>query len=70
LSCRLQLFTVATRRSLTYLKQLPLDQLKINWGFAPDILEDNNDAAFSYMVIAMASSMKLSVIAERVETKE
>jgi hypothetical protein len=54
--------------SLAYLKQLPLDQLKINDKPVRDIETDPSDAVSVATIISMARHLGLSVVAEGVET--
>lgn len=54
--------------SLGYLRQFPVDALKIDRSFVKDLQTSDDDAAICAAIIAMARELKLKVIAEGVET--
>jgi EAL domain-containing protein (putative c-di-GMP-specific phosphodiesterase class I) len=56
--------------SLGYLRQLPVDAVKIDRSFVKDLHTGSDDAAICAAIIAMARELKLKVIAEGVENKE
>ncbi|MGK2858971.1 MAG: EAL domain-containing protein [Thermoanaerobaculia bacterium] len=56
--------------SLNYLKRFPVDVLKIDQSFVHDISEDDDTAAIVNGIIALGHKLRLSLIAEGVETVE
>ncbi len=53
--------------SLTYLKKLPLSELKVDQSFVRDLHIDQSDAEIAATIIAMAKNLNLDVVAEGVE---
>ncbi|HEX5364281.1 MAG TPA: EAL domain-containing protein [Gallionella sp.] len=55
--------------SLTYLKQLPLDQVKVCKSFVQGVTLNDNDPLLVQAIIELGSKFGLSVLAEGVETE-
>lgn len=56
--------------SLSYLKRFPVNTLKMDKSFVDHVTDDEEDASFARMVIGIANSMNLGLIAEGVETRD
>ena len=56
--------------SLSYLKRFPLDTLKVDRSFVQDMQHGNSESLLVEAIIAMARSLRLSVVAEGVETAQ
>lgn len=55
--------------SLTHLKRMPLDQIKIDQSFVKEIATDEYDMAIVRSMIDMAASMRINILAEGVENE-
>lgn len=55
--------------SLSYLRRLPLDELKIDRSFVADVTADDNADAIAQTIIAMGQHLGFAIIAEGVETE-
>lgn len=56
--------------SLSYLKRLPVDKIKIDQSFIRGIPHDQNDVQLTKTIISMAQNLNFALIAEGVETSE
>ncbi|MCK5663725.1 MAG: bifunctional diguanylate cyclase/phosphodiesterase, partial [Thiotrichaceae bacterium] len=56
--------------SLSYLQQMPIDELKIDRSFISKLTQDNNDQKMVHIILIMAKTFDLKVVAEGVETAE
>jgi len=56
--------------SLAYLKQFPINRLKIDQSFVRDVTSSESDAAIVSAIIAMANSLRVETIAEGLELEE
>jgi EAL domain-containing protein (putative c-di-GMP-specific phosphodiesterase class I) len=56
--------------SINYLRQFPINRLKIDRSFVSDLMSNPDDAALTGAIIAMAHSLRVAVVAEGVETEE
>jgi len=56
--------------SLSYLKRLPIDSLKVDQSFVRELATDPDDAALVMAIVSLGHTLRLRVVAEGVETQE
>lgn len=56
--------------SLSYLRQLPLQCLKIDQSFIHSMLQDPHSEKLTQAILAMGSALQLTMVAEGIETRE
>jgi diguanylate cyclase (GGDEF)-like protein len=56
--------------SLSYLRQLPLQCLKIDQSFTHNLMHDPNAEKLTQAIVAMGNALKMSIVAEGVESRE
>lgn len=56
--------------SLSYLRKLPIDKLKVDMSFVKDIPQREDACAIVNSIIDLAQNMKIATLAEGIETKE
>ncbi len=56
--------------SLSYLRQLPWQCLKIDQSFTQNMLQDPNAEKLTQAIVAMGNALKMTVVAEGVESRE
>jgi diguanylate cyclase (GGDEF)-like protein len=56
--------------SMSLMKQLPIDTIKIDRSFVQDLPDDSEDRAIAQAIISMGKALGMTVVAEGVETAE
>ncbi|MEJ2372660.1 MAG: EAL domain-containing protein, partial [Sulfurimonas sp.] len=56
--------------SMSYLKQLPIDTIKIDKSFISDINDGSSDNAIIEAIIALSKTLNYTIVAEGIETQE
>lgn len=56
--------------SLSYLKRLPVDEIKIDRSFVKELPDDQDDIQIVKAILKMADALQLNVVSEGVETEQ
>jgi diguanylate cyclase (GGDEF)-like protein/PAS domain S-box-containing protein len=71
LGCRISIDDFGTGySSMSYMKQLPLDTIKIDRSFITDLPHDTHDTEVSKAIIALSKSLGYEVVAEGIENEQ